>query len=474
MNMRSIRVKLTAWYFAILSVGLCAVGIGAWFGMRASVYDAVDDGLRDRIAGVRKFMTEQISALSVREIRDEFREHSVLGPGGDLFQVCDAQGGWLYRSIPLENNQVPIRRPGQLGTEPLFENARIQDSAVRFASQRIEVNGTAYSVEVAAPLDDFTASLTRFRSLLAFSLPMLLILATGGGYWLSRRALAPVDGITQAARAISVQNLSERLAVPQTGDELQRLSETLNEMLSRLDSSVRQMTQFTADASHELRAPLALMRTTAEVALRRERSSAEYRDALNQILAESEQTSELVDALLLLARADGAHQGLSLAAVDVAGVLRESVGQGQKLAAEKQVSVEMEVGEAAIEIAADSRALRRLFLILIDNAVKYTPSGGAVRVAAGVRDGMAAITVQDSGIGISAKDLPHVFDRFWRADKARSRENGGAGLGLAIARSIVERHCGTITADSKLGHGSTFRVLFPLLDRSGERASTVT
>jgi heavy metal sensor kinase len=458
MNSHSIRFRLTAWYFAILGVGLTAVGIGAWFGMKASLYDAVDDGLRDRVQGVQKFMNEQISALSVREIRDEFREHSVLGPGGDLFQVCDDHGVWLYRSIPLENNQVPIRRPSQLGSGPLYETSSIQSIPVRLASQRIVVNQMPYSVEVAAPMDDFNASLERFRSLMTFSLPILLLLAIGGGYWLSRRALRPVDEITRTANSISIDSLSDRLVVPKTGDELQRLSETLNGMLARIENSVVRITQFTADASHELRTPLSLIRTTAEVALRRNRDPEEYREALGQVLAESEQTTKLVDGLLFLARADSRTDSLQLAPVNVVDTLREAVAQGQKLASEKGVSVESDLPRAAIEVSADSQALRGLFLILIDNAVKYTPSGGTVSVALRAVDGLVTATVKDSGIGIAEQDLPHIFDRFWRADKARSRETGGVGLGLSIARRIAERHGGEISVTSQPGRGATFCV----------------
>ncbi len=465
MNWLSIRFKLTAWYFAILAFGLALLGVGSWFGMRASLYEAVDDGLRDRIQGVQKFMREQISALSLREIRDEFREHSVLGPGGDLFQVCDSAGAWLYRSIPLENNQVPIRRPDQLGALVLYENARVQNTPVRLASQRIEVNGDRYTVQVAAPMEDFYASLERFRSTLLFGLPMLLLMATAGGYWLSRRAISPVDEITQTARSISINNLSGRLRVPRTGDELERLSETLNEMLGRLENSVRRITQFTADASHELRAPLALMRTTAELALRRQRPDADYRAALEQVLAEAEQTSELVDSLLLLARADSGTDALTLTPVNAVEAVREAVAQGERLGAEKGVCVQSAFPDTPLRVKADAQALRRLFLILIDNAVKYSHPGGAVRVTIRAEEGTLIGLVSDSGIGISEGDLPHIFDRFWRADKVRSRDLGGVGLGLSIGRWIAERHGGAISVQSKPGRGSIFCVHLPLIEK---------
>src|SRR5690348_454105 len=217
--------------------------------MRATVYHAIDDELRDRVQGVRAFMERQIGSLSIPEIRDEFREHSVLGPGGDLFQVCDETGQMLYRSIPLESNNVPVAAPATLDS-PRFETLSVQSHRLRFYSQRIVVNGKPYTVQVAAPLDEALEALGSFRLILLSAAPLLLAAASVGGYWISRRALSPVDEISQAAQRISIENLANRLQVPPTGDQLQRLSQTLNDMLSRLEASVRRISQFTADASH--------------------------------------------------------------------------------------------------------------------------------------------------------------------------------------------------------------------------------
>jgi signal transduction histidine kinase len=279
----SIGFRLAGWYSLVFACGLAASSVATWFAMRASIYHAVDDELRDRVRGVKSFMDNQISALSLVEIRDEFREHSVLGPGGDLFQVCDRQGQWLYRSESLEKAEVPIEKPGVLDN-PRFENRPVDRRQLRFYSQRIAVNGNPYTVQVATVMDEANEALERFRLMLALLMPLLLIGAAAGGYWLSRRALGPVDEISRAAQRISIENLADRLTVPETGDQLQRLSETLNAMFSRLDASVGRMRQFTADASHELRAPVSLIRTTAEVAVQRDRTAEEYRESLEEIL----------------------------------------------------------------------------------------------------------------------------------------------------------------------------------------------
>jgi heavy metal sensor kinase len=306
-------------------------------------------------------------------------------------------------------------------------------------------------------------ALDRFRLLLVFAAPLLLMAASVGGYWLSTRALSPVDEISRAAQRISIENLSERLPVSRTGDQLQRLSETLNAMFSRLDGAVRRITQFTADASHELRAPVSLIRTTAEVAVqKRDRTAKEYFDALLEIVEEAERTSQVVDSLMLLARADSGTETLDRAAADACAIVREAAEQGEKLARNHDLGFTLSLPNTRVPVEADSSALRRALLILIDNAVKYTPRGGLVTVELNTSTGFAIVSVSDTGIGIAREEVPHIFDRFWRADKTRSREEGGAGLGLSIAKWIVETHRGSIDVESEPGKGSTFRVRVPL------------
>ncbi len=462
MTFRSIRVRLTAWYLLMLAFALSVFSIGSWFGMRASVFHTVDEELEDRVRGIRKFMQTEIASLSAVEIRDEFREHSVLGPAGDLFQVRTGTGEWLYRSAVLENNQVPISPPEQLGSGPQFEIRHVQGIPFRFMSVRVDVNGKPNTVQVAEPLGEFYEALERFRRILLWSVPLLLAIASLGGYWISRRALRPVDRVIAAADSISIQNLSQRLEVPETGDEIQLLSETLNRMLARLDDSVQRISQFTADASHELRGPVSLMRTTAELAIKDGRSNAEYRQDMSQILTEAERTTRLIDSLLLLARTDAGTDGVHRELTDVAHAVRQAVGQAQTLAINKKIRISLEIESEPVTVNGADEALRRLCFILLDNAVKYTPEGGQVALRLSVTDAHAELSVADSGIGIRPEDQKYIFDRFWRSDKVRSRGMGGAGLGLSIARWIVARHDGTIHVRSEPGQGSTFTVKLPL------------
>jgi heavy metal sensor kinase len=331
----------------------------------------------------------------------------------------------------------------------------------------VNVGGVDYIIQSAFEMDDFYEALDHFALLLFISIPTLLLCAAAGGYWISTRALAPVDQITQTARTIGAQNLSSRLVVPQTRDELQRLSETLNGMLDRLEASFKKITQFTADASHELRTPVAVMRTRAELSLRKARTAEEYRDVIAEVLTELEKTSGLIEQLMFLARADSGSETVRFTPTNVAEVLREACHQGSALAEAKQIAFQEEIPDGSIWVQGDATSLRRLFLILIDNAVKYTPANGQVEVSLRQNNGYAITQVSDTGIGIAEADLANVFERFYRADKARTRESGGVGLGLSIGRWITEVHAGTIEVHSLPGRGSTFQIRFPIANVSG-------
>jgi signal transduction histidine kinase len=232
-------------------------------------------------------------------------------------------------------------------------------------------------------------------------------------------------------------------------------------MLERIESAFRRVTQFTADASHELRTPVALMRTTSELALRKQRTESEYRQALNEVNEESVRTTELIENLLTLARADACKAILERSALNLSDVVREVFGRAEKLAEQNGISLACEAPQEPVTVSGDRGTLRRLLIVLLDNAVKYTPAGGKVRISVNHEAQRAVVEVRDSGVGINEADLPHIFERFYRSDKSRSRDSGGAGLGLSIAKWIVEAHRGAIQVESQPERGSTFRVLLP-------------
>jgi heavy metal sensor kinase len=458
MKQISIRLKLTALYVAILLASLSLFGVAAFVTMRKGIEKSVDENLEGQADGVAEVMGRVLQEESTR-LQDELKEHQELREQADFLQVCDQNGRWIYRSRLMTHYDVPVPVKASY---PAY-NIVSADLPLRVLVREITAGGDRYRIQVAAPMDDFYDAIDRFKWIVVVLSPLLLILASAGGYWLSRRALTPVDQITQAAQNINSTNLAKRLDVPQSGDELQRLSETLNSMLGRLESSFNRITQFTADASHELRTPLALMRTTTEVSLRTSQTVSDYREAQEEVLVELEKTSSLVEKLMLLARADAGVESLQRLPVNVADCLQEACKDGHILAEAKQVSFRQNIDSPTLVVEGDSHALHRLFLILIDNAVKYTPSGGSITVGLTGSDDSAVAEFRDTGIGISAQDLPNIFDRFYRADKARSREFGGVGLGLSIARWVAQAHRGSIKVQSTPGAGSVFRVRLPLL-----------
>lgn len=450
-----LRIRITAWYFAVLAAGFCLFGVVAYYAMRGSILETVDENLQDQVQGVRELIGREPREFHLARMLEHDEE---IRAGSDLLQVADSAGNWIYRSRTMAHFGPAAAGEARASITTQQPNG----VPLRVLTLPVDSGGKTYVVQLAYPLDDFNEALNRFRRVLFLSSPLLLLLASAGGYWLSRRALRPVDEITREARSISAQNLASRLIVPRTGDELQRLTETLNGMLERLEQAFRRITQFTADASHELRTPVALMRTRAEIVLRRSRSEEEYRETLRQILEDLQRTSVLIENLMLLARADSGAQALERARLNMVESLQEACLEGRALAQSKQISLQAELPEAPVWVNGDASSLLRLFLILLDNAVKYTPPRGRITVSLNSNPGCAVAEVRDTGLGISAEDLPHIFERFFRADPARSRQTGGAGLGLAIGKWIAEAHGGTVNAQSKPGEGSVFQVRIPL------------
>jgi heavy metal sensor kinase len=290
---------------------------------------------------------------------------------------------------------------------------------------------------------------------------LTLLVASAGGLFLAGRALDPIDRITRAAAAIGADDLSSRLNLRGSHDEVGRLAATFDRMLERLDQAFRRQRQFTADASHELRTPLTMLASQIDVALKRNRTLAEYKDLLRSMREDTARMSQLVSELLTLARADAGQQLLTREELDLGDLVRSVVPTMEAIATEHGVQLTEQV-QPGITISGDQMRLTQLLINLIDNAVRYTPSGG--RVAASVeRDGaVASLRVADTGVGIDADHLPHVFERFYRADPARARAEGGAGLGLAIAHWIATAHGGEISVQSEVGRGTTFTLRLPI------------
>jgi heavy metal sensor kinase len=461
MRRLSIGVRLTLWYVAIFALGELVFGASMWLILRHNLFDLVDDGLESQVEDLKTFLGAQQKDALPAKLREELAATYGHEHAGDFLAVYDQSGEPIYRSPFLQQHPI-ARRPDQL-TRPVFRTRRINGEYFRFLFAKLNVDERVYTVEMGASADDAVETLQLFRSyVLVFALALLLV-STGVGSWMSRKALAPVDALVRTARNISGTSLNRRLQALKTGDELQRLTDTLNEMLDRIESAFQRISQFTADASHELRTPVSLIRTEAELALRRTRPESEYKESLRQILQEAERTTQLIEQLLELARADSSRESLTLQSVNLSEVLRGVAASWQPVAATRAIRFATELGDLGVSVRGDQILLRRLADILLDNAFKYTASPGLVCLALEVRDDTAMITVRDSGMGIAQEEQEKIFKRFYRVDKARSREQGGAGLGLAIAEWIVLQHRGTISVESRLGEGATFRVKLPLV-----------
>lgn len=473
---RSLRFRLTAWYAAILTITFLVLGIGVYVALERSMLVTVDKDLRTRLWIVRPYIDELAPTRDISHLVEELTEQSVLSPAAINLRIADAQGNWIYRSPGTEEWKLNVPSRADLPGRGRTQTVRVHREALRVVSAPVKIG----IVQIGLPVDEFEEMRDQFLWTIGLGAPILLIVGSLGGYWLSARALEPVDAIAKAAQFISAQNLSERLPSSGAGDELDRLSQVLNGMLARLEGAFQKITRFTADASHELRTPVAIIRTTAEVTQARPRTVEEHGEAWKRVLAQTERTSQLIDDLLTLARADAASDGMTFEPIDLRRTVQDASAEMRVMADIKglrlrtNITPEWEQSECCL--LGDNDAIRRVLVILIDNGIKATPAGGEIEVSlsseGGPGSGVGIVSVKDTGIGMSSQDLPHIFDRFYRVAKDRSRYTGGAGLGLSIAQWIVSRHGGEIVVESELARGSTFRIRLPLVAARGPLPAT--
>lgn len=462
MKFLSIGQRLTLWYVLIFAAAQLAFGAGMWFILRHNLYAITDHELKGQVEDLTRLLQAQKKKnTGIAKLQEEVTEAYVLEHSGDYLQLYVGDGQWIYRAPFLQQHTLPVMEPSLVNRKS-YEDHDLGGKPFRFITQRVEANGRIYTAQSGVPIDQVLRTLSMFRRYLLMLAPVLLLAAAGGGYLLSRKALSPVDALTRTARTISGSNLGDRLETLHTGDELQRLSDTLNEMLARIETAFLRITQFTADASHELRTPISLIRAEAEIALQRLRSDGEYRDALRHILLEAERTSVLVEKLLTMARADSGSEVLEMRQFDLRASLIEVGLEWRRVASARGLQFKESIANRELNVSGDRAALQRVLSNLLDNAVKYTPSPGIIELCLEEKSGMAVVAVRDSGVGIADEDKPRIFERFYRADPARSRELGGAGLGLAIAHWIVQQHHGAITVESRPGVGSSFLLELPL------------
>jgi two-component system, OmpR family, heavy metal sensor histidine kinase CusS len=449
---RSIRAQLTVWYAAVLFLGLILFSCTIWFGLRHFLFADLESALMDQARGLDTYLRIEDRG-SIPRLAHEIDEYSRSLPQSHLLAVFDGSGQPIYQSRSgLAGNSNILDRP---------YNLRWKNDAYLAIVHTVALKDRRVSTLLAIPSGAMQHAVDLLGVLLCAAVPIFVLGAAAGGFWLSRRALRPVDAITERARTIGLSNLSERLPVPDTNDELQRLTETWNAMLKRLETAVSKISQFTADASHELRTPVAIIRLAAENALRKVRPEPEYRAALAQIQSESENMTRLIEDLLYLARADVDRDTGEAQTVELRGLIESACGDLGPLAEAKGIALTRRLPERPIGVPGNLFALRRMLVILLDNAIKYTPAGGAVSIRLEQKSGQATVTVADTGIGIPEEARSHLFQRFFRVDPSRSKESGGHGLGLAIAQTIVHHHGASIELSPTSNGGATFSVSLP-------------
>lgn len=457
----SVRIRLTLWYAGVLALSLIAFALVIYYAAGNIFHERQDESLRSTAQTVASAYVEELAEAHSLSKAGEVVLSEITFPNRYV-QLTDSAGKPLAASANLAGSTITI--PAAVLADARtrgFSHATI--NGLRVTVVPLSTDQALGYAAVAEPLSVVEAGLRELRRDLFAGVLLVLLLASAGGYFLARKSLAPVASMNSQTQRISAENLSARLDVNNSRDELGRLATTINDLLARLENSFKEQQRFIADASHELRTPLAVLRGETEVALGKTRTVDEYQQSLSLIQDEAEQLSRIVEDLFILARQPiNTRAALSKERVSLNDAVRDCARAAQVLATQKGVRLKLENDSPAIALNGNQELITRLILNLLDNAVKYTPAGGEISLALARENGNAEIVVRDTGIGIPESAQPRVFDRFYRVDKARARAMGGAGLGLSIAQWIVEVHGGEINVASAPGRGSTFTILLPL------------
>jgi signal transduction histidine kinase len=464
MKLASLRVRVTSWYGGLLAVALIVFGAAVWLGLRSYLLTTMEQNLRDETGNiVEQFVTpvdEKGLAWLAGEIRESyapegdgryiriFRNDAVIYQSG---KGLDAVMGKIPRVLTdVRHKDGLIRRveTGTAGSILIFTRPWVSPSGVRFV---VEAGAST------APIDRILRSLL---IALCGLTPLILIGAAVGGYVLMNVPFRPVVALTRQAEQIGAHALGERLPIIRTGDELESLSISLNRMIDRLEDALAHNRRFSADVSHELRTPLTIMRGELEPLVENPELPVQSLDAVGSVLEEIDRMSDIVESLLAISKLDFRNP-MPRSPVNLNVLALSTVEQMQLLAEDKHLTVHA-VATGETWVPGDPVRLQQVIVNLLDNAIKYTPAEGDVWLEVSAQHCRGVIEIQDSGIGIPAECLPFVFDRFYRADKARSRESGGTGLGLSIVRAICAAHDGTVSIQSREGMGTLVRVELPL------------
>ena len=473
--MLSLRYKLALYYLIILSVVLLVCGIAIYGYISRTLVTTIDESLDhqlQKLEDVAKLSTSDAGLDDPGQSPDSANdtEGEVIPIPLQLMQVINSRGEIQTETYAHPQDEVPVDLPNlqRLQPDTTHHDTILMPSGelLRVATRRTRGHdGEDFYVRLGHSLAALQQARKRLLLVFGIAIPLALLLSSFGGLVLANQALRPVDRITKAAEQIAAGDLSERVPVSQKMDELGRLASTFNYMISRLQAAFERQKQFTSDASHELRTPLAVMRGELEIALRRERSPEEYQRTLGSNLEEIIRLSRLVEDLLMLARADAGRVELRCEPVNLSALCQNTTEYISPLAEQREQTLAYQPIRETITINADQQRIKQLLLNLLDNAIKYTEHGGTITLSLTTENQHAVLAVADTGRGIPAEDVPHVFERFFRRSaKTSDRSASGSGLGLSIVKWIVDAHGGSIDVQSKVGAGTTFTVRLPLAE----------
>jgi heavy metal sensor kinase len=470
MNTNSLRFQLFTWYATLLLGSFTLVGVATYFALEHWLTGALEHTQLRRANQVGHLVQEELlngdTDLGER-VRKEIEASLSPSQNERLIRITRGDGVELYRSeAPTEHSFEPAALPAPrwpAGPDSMQSIFTTGNGEMILATHKVELsNGTKYLVEAGAPMTEVRSDLKNWVIFLVTVLPILGAIALGGGYHLVNRALSPVDQMSASAERISSHNLNERLPVARTGDELERLSIALNHMMDRLDAAFQHSHRFVADASHELRTPLTVLRGELEGVVEKPQLTRDWRERLGSALEEVDRLIGIVEGLFGISRLDAGEAAVEWVKFDLARLAASTADQMSLLAEDKRIRV-ICIAPKAVWVEGDRARLKQVVVNLLDNAIKYTPDGGTITLTVSGEGSQALLDVVDNGIGIPQEALPRVFERFFRVDKSRSREQGGAGLGLSIVRSICTAHQGRVEVTSIPGQGSHFHVELPFV-----------
>ncbi|MGA2847604.1 MAG: ATP-binding protein [Terracidiphilus sp.] len=467
----SIRTRLTLWFSGVVALIIVLLGTGIFYGTSWDLRRAADMELKSGLDGVLAFLNKEFALHQMYKLPHGLQEHSSMLPRDKMIRVRYVSGGvaglMAYQAENMGTLTLEPPSPGKL----LFQDAQANGRIYRAVSERVQLGQDEFLVEVAVDQSEYVELKKHLLILMfVFGLPAGLLLALFAGYWTSTRILTPLDRITETASSIDAWTLGATLPLTGTNDELDRLSKTLNGMLKRIRASYGRIAQFTADASHELRTPIAHIRSSTELMLMKAPSS-KMATGLFGILSECDYMTALISDLLLLARADSGNHAFTAELFELSECAGAVFPRVQAFAETKNITFLYPKSSRVAPVYGDRNSVQRMMTILLDNAVRYTPKEGLVSLDIWTDEAECGFTVSDTGIGLAPENHQRIFERFYRVDTARTPQDGGSGLGLAIVSGLLEPHKAKVAVESKLGQGARFRIAFPRADLVPEQPS---